>query len=350
MPPSTELTGPVSVALLARPEQEPGDDSDGGDGRRCSRDGNQHPTGLPRGLSHLYEFFSSFRFPVLTLGVMVSVELFQVLMLLLPASESGLGAFAEEFRVWCYGLDPVHGGLEWGYVLMFLAQPAVMSLVLAVVWKDPIRQVFRNTPRKTVPYFCVSAVLVTAVLVSLISLGSPAQAKAVFPAVALRTAKDAFPVDLDNQDGQRVTLESLRGQVVVLTGVYATCGHTCPLIMGQARRAIGKLTAPERAQIRLLAITLNPEYDKTPVLKQASVRYQAPAPTYHFLGGDSDRVNKILDAYEIAREMNHDTKQIDHANLFIVLDKRGKVAYRLTLGEQQEQWLTEAMRLLAKET
>jgi protein SCO1/2 len=349
LPPSNELTAPLQVALLARPEREPSDEPDGGKRRKCTPSG-RHPTGLPRGLSHLYEFFSSWRFPVLTLGVMLSVELFQVLMLFLPASESGVGAFAEEFRVWCYGLDVDKGGMEWGYVFMFLAQPAVLSLVLAGIWKTPIQQVFRSSPRQTLPYLAASAILVSAVLVSLVSLGAPQQAKAAFPAVALRMDKDAHPVDLVNQDGARVTLDSLRGHVVVLTGVYATCGHTCPLIMGQIRRAVAKLAEPERAQVRVLAVTLNPEYDTTPVLKLASVRYQAPTPTYHFLGGDSGRVNEILDAYEIARKMNHDTKQIDHANLFIVLDKRGKVAYRLTLGEQQEQWLTAAMRLLARET
>ncbi len=350
MPPPPESTAPTRVAPQARPEGTPDDDSDGGGDRDCGRGANDNPTGLPRGLREMYEFFSSWRFPVLTMAVMFSFEAFQLTMLVLPAADTGLGAFAEEFRVWCYGLDEETGKLELGYVGMFLGQPAAMALVLGVIWKHQILDVFRKTPAKTLPYLVLAAAMVTSAMISLVGLGSASEAKAAFPAAALRMAKNPHPIALVNQEGEAVALKALRGKVVVVTGVYATCAHTCPLIMAQIRGAVSKLTPEAREQVRVLAITLNPDHDKTPVLKQASERYQARAPTYHFLGGESAKVNKILDAYEIARRMNHDTKQIDHANLFIVVDKRGKLAYRLTLGSQQEQWLTDALRLLAKET
>ncbi len=350
MPSSTESTAPTQLALQARPDGAPEDDSDDGNDRSCGRGANDNPTGLPRGLREMYEFFSSWRFPVLMLAIMVSVEVFQLTMLVLPAADTGLGAFAEEFRTWCYGLNEETGKLEWGYVGMFLGQPAAMALVLGVIWKRQLLDVFRSTPKKTIPYLAVAAFMVTTSLVSLVSLGAEGEAKLAFPAATLRMAKTPYPIALTNQEGNPVALEDLKGKVVVVTGVYATCAHTCPLIMAQLRRAVGKLKPEAREQVRVLAITLNPDHDKTPILKQASKRYQAPVPTYHFLGGDSAKVNKILDAYEIARKMNHDTKQIDHANLFIVVDKRGKLAYRLSLGGQQEQWLTDALRLLAKET
>src|SRR5262245_60832256 len=81
---------------------------------------------LPRPLAAMFLFFSSWRFPVLMLALMASFDLFQVLMLVVPASAPGLGAFAEEFRVWCYGKNQATGQLEKGYVVLFLAQPAVM--------------------------------------------------------------------------------------------------------------------------------------------------------------------------------------------------------------------------------
>jgi len=40
---------------------------------------------------------------------------------------------------------------------------------------------------------------------------------------------------------------------------------------------------------------------------------------------------------------------IDHANLFLLLDRNGKVAYRLGLGDRQERWLASALRILLQE-
>jgi cytochrome oxidase Cu insertion factor (SCO1/SenC/PrrC family) len=60
-------------------------------------------------------------------------------------------------------------------------------------------------------------------------------------------------------------------------------------------------------------------------------------------------VNDVLDRLEISRSANPMSGEIDHANLFLLIDKGGKLAYRLTLGAQQEQWLVEALRVLVAE-
>jgi protein SCO1 len=52
----------------------------------------------------------------------------------------------------------------------------------------------------------------------------------------------------------------------------------------------------------------------------------------------------------IERVRNAETGLIDHANLFLVIDRQGRVAYRFTLGDRQEQWLVSALRLLLAET
>ncbi len=40
---------------------------------------------------------------------------------------------------------------------------------------------------------------------------------------------------------------------------------------------------------------------------------------------------------------------IDHANLFLLVDRAGRIAYRLTLGERQQRWLTSALEFLLRE-
>lgn len=312
--------------------------------------GDSDPSNLPRSMVGLYEFFSSYRFPVLMIAVLLSFEVFQLSMLAIPTGAPGLGAFAEEFRVWCYGLDQQSGQMETAYVLMFLAQPVVMSAVLFIVWKRPILEVAARRPRATLPYLGIASALVITVCVSLVLVGSPAQAQELgFPAEQLRLSRPAHDFTLTNHAGEETSLGSLKGNVVVVTGVYTTCGHTCPLIMSQIKGALFRLTNAERRSVRVLAVTLDPARDTIEILQRAAERYQVQAPAFQFLGGTPADVDAVLDRYEISRTGDPMTGQIDHANLFFVIDRQGNLAYRLTLGEQQERWLVEALRLLVAE-
>ena len=170
-----------------------------------------------------------------------------------------------------------------------------------------------------------------------------------FPAEALRTAYPAPVFALTNQVGERVDLAALRGKVVVLTAVYASCGHTCPLMLAQSKRAVGELTETEREDLRVVAVTLDPQHDSVETLKFLSELQGLPAPLYNLLTGDVAEVERVLDDMDVTRRRDPETGIIDHANLFLVIDREGKVAYRLGLGERQERWLVAAMRALLRE-
>jgi protein SCO1/2 len=353
------MANPGDAAVTAVDDESGSASASSADAARCAAEerraapsalARDDESGLPKPLAMLHVFFSSWRFPLLTLAILVSFDVFQLLMLVIPRSETGIGAFAEEFRVWCYGLDQQTGEFKTAYIVLFLAQPAAMCLVLFVVWGKQVRQALRTQRRAMIPYLVAAGALVTAALVSLVGLGgSNAEAAQPFPAVALRTAKPAPVITLTDQEGQPFELSSLTGNVVVVTGIYATCFHTCPLIMGQLRRALDALGPDERKNVRVVAVTLNPQHDTQAVMLKTAARYQVKSPEYRLLSGDPKKVEATLDRLEIARTANPMSGEIDHANLFIVVDRKGQVAYRLTLGERQERWLIDALKLLLKE-
>ena len=85
------------------------------------------------------------------------------------------------------------------------------------------------------------------------------------------------------------------------------------------------------------------------MLRDLASRHGVSAPAYQFLTGPAKDVNGVLDRLQIARKKDPHSGVIDHANLFIVLDRNGTVAYRFTLGERQERWLGQALKLLVRE-
>jgi cytochrome oxidase Cu insertion factor (SCO1/SenC/PrrC family) len=68
------------------------------------------------------------------------------------------------------------------------------------------------------------------------------------------------------------------------------------------------------------------------------------------LNGEPARVLESLTQLGFARVRNAETGVIDHANLFLVLDAGGKIAYRFNLDPRHKAWLKEAVVSLARET
>ncbi len=304
---------------------------------------------MQRLLDGIQSVFGTWRFPAFMLFALVFVDALTGAMLLVPPSNTGLGAFAEEFKVWCFGYDPATRTMEWGYVSMMGAELLVLGLIIVAVWWRQLADL-RRTPRK-VAAAATAALVVVAGAAAAFGAIRPARRDAVlpFPAERLRTSFAAPDFTLTDQDGNPLTLSSLRGHPVMVTGVYARCGSTCPMLMRGARDALAALTPAERSDVRAVAITLNPEHDTPPVLAEMARAHHVSAPGFRLVTGDPREVNRALDAFNIARTRNPATGVIDHANVFVLIDRRGRIAWRLSLGSQNRQWLPAALGILARE-
>jgi protein SCO1/2 len=294
-------------------------------------------------------YVSGAAFAAFALSLLFSWSVFIAVMLFLPASSSGLGAFAEEFRVWCFGYDPATGSTEIAYVMAMLLPQVMLAGFILGFWWAPLREMSRR-PRAFVPYVATAATLVTVAGVGFAYSGVEAPTGELpFPAEALRTAFAPPELVLTNQLEQTVDLAALRGKVVVLTAVYASCPHTCPAILSQAKAAIAELDPAAREELRLVAVTLDPENDSPQVLAGLAQMHGLDAPLWNLVTGESVEVEGTLDRMQMARERDPETGVINHANLFLLIDRDGRLAYRLGLGERQQRWLVSALRVLLRE-
>lgn len=300
----------------------------------------------------LHWLLATWRFPALVLFVLAFYELLLVALLAAPEAGGALGAFARDFKIWCFGYDPATSRVQPMYVVMMLTEPLALTATMLVVWWRPLRQVVTQAPRLLVPWACAAfaLVLTAGVLLGAVGTPGPSDGELPFPAERLRTAHLPPGFSLTDHTGAPVSLESLRGRVVLLTAVYASCGLTCPMIMGQAKRAVAQLAPEEQANLTVVGITLDPEHDTPEVLAQMAAAQEVRAPQFRLATGEPGAVNALLDALQVARTRNPETGVIDHVNLFVVVDRSGRIAYRFSLGERQERWLESALRLLLRET
>lgn len=114
-------------------------------------------------------------------------------------------------------------------------------------------------------------------------------------------------VTLVNQDGKKVRLAELlaANQPVMLDFIYGTCTTICPVLSAGYSNLQRKL-GPEAQQVRLVSVTIDPEYDTPEVMTEYLRRYNRQ-PGWDFLTGsraDIDRVMRAFNAY-VPNKMAH---------------------------------------------
>jgi protein SCO1/2 len=288
-------------------------------------------------------------FPAFGLSLLACWVVFLIAMLLAPSGPSGLGAFAEDFRIWCFGYDPETGRTEVAYVMAMIVPQFMIGAFIAFFWWEPLREVVKR-PQVIARYLGAAALLVAgSSAVFALSAGQAPGGDFPFPAEELRTAYEAPQFALTNQDRETVSLAGFQGNVVILTAVYASCPHTCPAILTQARAAIDELSLEEQEDLRVIAVTMDPKSDSPDILRKLAQNHGMESTLYHLVTGDPAEVERLLDRMQIARERDPETGVISHANLFLLVDRDGKIAYRFGLGERQQRWLTSALKILLRE-
>ncbi|HBH01423.1 MAG TPA: hypothetical protein DDZ42_05775, partial [Candidatus Rokubacteria bacterium] len=127
------------------------------------------------------------------------------------------------------------------------------------------------------------------------------------------------------------------------TFVYANCHGTCPALVAtlQATAAL----AGERALF--VAVTLDPERDTPAALAAYAARWGL-GDSWHLLTGPPAAVDAARRAFRVAAERRPDG-EIAHANVIVLVDRRGRVAYTYRGLGQAPRELAAALGRLAAE-
>jgi protein SCO1/2 len=110
-------------------------------------------------------------------------------------------------------------------------------------------------------------------------------------------------VDLQRDDGQQVSLAGELGEgPVVLTFIFTKCGTICPVMSQTFAQLQGKLGE----QVRLVSISIDPEYDTPARLAEYGKKVGAGA-RWHFYSGTTEATRATQRAFEVLRgdKMDH---------------------------------------------
>ena len=139
-------------------------------------------------------------------------------------------------------------------------------------------------------------------------------------------------VPLMNQDGKPVHLNDYKGKAVLVTFIYTRCPMptACPLISSHFSEVNKLLSQDPKAYANslLISISLDPTYDKPPVLRQYGLAYlddnAAAFSHWEFADTTPDALKKLAQAFGL--QYSVEDNQITHTMQTTLIDKNSKVA------------------------
>src|SRR4029450_6895746 len=97
---------------------------------------------------------------------------------------------------------------------------------------------------------------------------------------------------LVERSGKTTTLADLRGSIWIADFIYTTCQDTCP--MQTAEMAQLQEQWKDRAELKLVSFSVDPEKDTTAVLSPYAGRYKAHAQRWLFLTGAKEEIGRLV--------------------------------------------------------
>ena len=134
---------------------------------------------------------------------------------------------------------------------------------------------------------------------------------------------------LIDQDGKPRPLSSLRGHRVALTFTYTRCPmpNFCPLMdrhFAALQREIKK--TPDLADVRLLSVSVDPQFDTPRALKAHAQKLEADPLVWNFVTGDRDEIARFAARFGVTIERTEQNPiEITHNLRTAILDSQGRL-------------------------
>jgi len=145
------------------------------------------------------------------------------------------------------------------------------------------------------------------------------------PTFAARLGADYFPnVALTNQDGETLHFydDVIKGKVVAINLIYTHCGDSCPLETAKLRQVQKLLGDRVGRDIFIYSISIDPERDTPPVLKDYMHKFKI-GPGWQFLTGKKADIDLIRRKLGMLSE-NEDELSEHNVNLIVGNEATGQ--------------------------
>jgi protein SCO1/2 len=153
------------------------------------------------------------------------------------------------------------------------------------------------------------------------------------------------PFRLEDQNGQPVTDQDMKGRPFLVFFGYTHCPDVCPTTLFDISQVFQKL-GRDADRTGAIFITVDPERDTPAVLKDYLSNFD---PHLRGLTGDPNAVNATLKAYRVYAKkvpLEHGDYTMDHTAMVYLMDKDGRFVAPFNLKQTPDAAATELRKYL----
>ena len=125
------------------------------------------------------------------------------------------------------------------------------------------------------------------------------------------------------QDGSKVSTADLKGKVWVANFIFTRCAGPCP-VMTSRMAEINDAIKAKGAEVALVSMTVDPDYDSPEILKSYGEKVGATPDKWKFLTGPKDQIASVSRGFLQALSSEPSGTPI-HSTRFIVVDRDGQM-------------------------
>ncbi len=129
------------------------------------------------------------------------------------------------------------------------------------------------------------------------------------------------------QNGDEITFQDLKGDVLVVTMIYTSCQSSCPRLVAAVKDIESKVAASVPSGVRYVFITIDPEYDTPERLKEYSIKNEMEDSRWLFLQGTEESVMEFANVVAVRYERISPI-EFSHSNIVTVFNKHGVMVYQ----------------------
>lgn len=152
--------------------------------------------------------------------------------------------------------------------------------------------------------------------------------------------------EFTDSNGETISREDMEGKVWVADFIFTTCTMACPIMTGNMN--IIHKSFKDDNNVRIISISVYPEYDTPEVLKEYASRYNANTDRWHFLTGPEESVKNII---KTGFKIGDYEDIIFHSEKFALVDVRGNIrGYYSGMETEDMSKLKKDIKRLLRET
>jgi protein SCO1/2 len=162
------------------------------------------------------------------------------------------------------------------------------------------------------------------------SSGTDAQASSTsadYAGAAANPPKPAPPLQLDNYLGQPVNIKNYRGKAVLVLFIYDHCPDICPLMVSNLHAAQNEMSAAERNQMQIIAVSVDPKGDTPQTVKHFLAEHQMTG-RMQYLIGSRPQLENVWSDWNIVAKSDPTRKNpdaVEHSALIYGISGSGKI-------------------------